>query len=61
METRHEDIGGTGQSADHFRADLYDLADFGTDRQPFLAFALDRTGIAANALLGILKEVVFAH
>jgi hypothetical protein len=37
------------------------LADLGDHRQFLVALALDRAGIAADAFLGILKEVVFAH
>jgi hypothetical protein len=51
----HENIGSTGQPADHFRPDLNDLTQSGTYRQIFIGFALHFTRMASDALFGILE------
>jgi hypothetical protein len=61
MKAEHEDEGGSRQSADQFRADLDDLAQTGARRQALIGFALDLTGMAADAFAGILGEMVPAH
>ena len=61
MEAGHKNVGGSRQAADHFRADLNDLTQPGTDRQIFVCFALHLTRMASDALFGVLKQIVFAH
>jgi hypothetical protein len=61
VKAGHKNIGGTGQSSDHFRPYLNNLAKAGAQRQIFVGFTLYFTGMASDTLFSILKKVEFAH
>lgn len=61
MKTKHKDEGGSWQATNHLRTDFDDLAQTGARWQALVGFALDFTGMTANAFAGILGEMVPAH
>jgi hypothetical protein len=61
VETRHEHIRCPGETSDKLGPDLDDLTNPGTGRKGLVAFACNFTGMASNALFGILKKIVFTH
>jgi hypothetical protein len=61
VKTGHEDVRSTGYIVDQLRTYLDNLAEPGADRQRFIGFALNFTGMAADAFFGILNQVVFTH
>jgi hypothetical protein len=61
VKTRHEHIRCPGKPSDKFRSNFNDLANLGTWRKRFTAFAYNFTGMAPNALFGILKKEIFTH
>jgi len=54
VKAGHKNIGSPGQTAYKFGTDRNNLADAGTDRQILVALALNRTGVTADTLFGIL-------
>jgi hypothetical protein len=61
VKTGHKYIRRTGKPSDKFRADLDDLTNPGAQWKRLIAFACNFTGMASNALFGILKKKVFTH
>jgi len=61
VKTGHKHIRCPGKPPDKFRSDFDDLTNSGAGRKRFVAFAYDFTGMASNALFGILKKIVFTH
>jgi hypothetical protein len=61
MKTRHKCEGGAGQAADKFGADGDNLTQLRSRRKRFIALTGHLAGKAADAFLGILKEIVTAH
>jgi hypothetical protein len=61
VKTWHEHIRSPGKPSDKFRADLDDLTNPGAYRKRLIAFTCNFTGMASNALFGILKKKVFTH
>jgi hypothetical protein len=55
VKAGHEYIRGPGKPADHLGPHLNDLAQPGAHRQILVGLALNFTGMASNALFGILK------
>jgi len=61
VKTGHKHIRCPWKPPDKFRSDFDDLTNPGAGRKRFVAFAYDFTGMASNALFGILKKIVFTH
>jgi hypothetical protein len=61
VKAGHEYVGGTGEATDHLGSYLDDLTQSWSDRQVFVGFTLNFTGMASDTLLGVLKQIVFAH
>jgi len=61
VKTRHEHIRCPGEPSDKFRPDFDNLTNPGAWRKRLVAFARNFTGMASNALFGILKKIVFTH
>ena len=61
MEAGHKSVGGFRQVPDEPRLRLDDLADLRPYRQILVGLACNFTALTTNTVLGILKEVVFAH
>jgi len=61
VETGHENIGSPGNIIDQLRADFDYLAKPWPYGQRLVAFTLDFTCMAADALFGVLYQVIFAH